>query len=92
MRIYLDPGCHNECTVLFENGNIQTLRGYPEEICSRIKEYVIKDKFDKDGRIIGRRQMIDVYIDMMGIGRVYYSILDNMFVDMKKYTYEKYIR
>lgn len=92
MKIYLDPGFKNECTIWFGDGNIQTLKGFPEDICNRIREYVIRDEFDNEGKRIGRIQIADVHIDTMGIGMVYFNILDDMFVKMSKCTYKKYIK
>lgn len=91
MRIYLDPGFKNECTVWFEDGNIQTLKGYPEKICKKIYNYVIDRYEDEDGNLVRCVQVKEVYIDIAGIGGMYEHILNDMLVKTERCTYRKYI-
>lgn len=91
MRIYLDPGYKNECTVWFDNGNVQTLKGNVEEILYRLKNAVLIDDYNENGVKIGEHQVIDVYLDTAGVGMNYVIGLSNMGIKFKKCTYEKLI-
>lgn len=92
MRIFLDPGFKQECTVWFDDGNVQTLKGNIEEICVRIRNYVIDNFDDEDGKIVRTVQTKGVYLDIMGVGHAYYDILTrNYNIEVNKCKHEKRI-
>lgn len=92
MSIFLDPSYREVCTVWWDDGNVQTLKGNIEEICTKIKNYVIYNYCDEDtGEIIRTVQVKDVYLDTMGIGMSYVMCLSDMGVKFKKCTYNKII-
>ena len=87
MKIYLDP--HTEgCVVWFDNGNVQSLYGYPIDICKRIKNFAIDIKYDSKSKPI-ERQVVKVYLDDMGIGITYASLLREMGIFFEKCTHKQ---
>lgn len=91
MKIFLDVSFRKECTVWFEDGNVQTLKGNIEDICIRIRNYVIDNFDDEEGNIVRRVQTKEVYLDTMGEGSQYVNILKSLGVEFKECTYYKLI-
>lgn len=100
MRIFLDPGFENECTIWFDNGNIQTLIGNIEQNCIKIRNYVIDmyvienceiNNNDEYGELTMQYQKVNIYLDIKGIGLAYANELDKLGVKYNKCTYNKII-
>lgn len=91
MKIFLDPGFDNNCTVRFDNGNIQTLHGTIEENCMKIRNFVLSVYEDEDGKEVRIVQDKEVYLDSVGFGQQYSYGLDMLGVKYEKCTYNKII-
>ena len=91
MKIYLDPN-REGCTVWFDNGNIQTLKGDVRDICGKIKDFSVISIFDPIEMKSHKRQIVKIYLDIAGIGVLYGVELKSIGVEFEKCKYKKLIQ